>query len=237
MGRDGGRRSRGCARRAARPPCTPPGRSPRCGGTSPSPRATPRLSGSAPPDRLVPAPRATTGTPAAWQRRSTSTSCASSSGIATAAGQLAIHREAVALVRPRFLGRGEQRCRRQDRCELGVDGRIEHRVGRAEEGTGTCRTLPEPAFRPIIPHRGRHAGAAAGPGPPEDGVFGPCYTRRRAFLRIRAPGAFRGRLRRPTDTATPETPHAPITACFACSRWRAPPRSPFRPRRRSRKPR
>ena len=47
---------------------------------------TPRLSGSAPPDRLVPAPRATTGTPAAWQRRSTSTSWASLSGIATAAG-------------------------------------------------------------------------------------------------------------------------------------------------------
>ena len=47
---------------------------------------TPRLSGSAPPDRLVPAPRATTGTRAAWQRFRISTTCASFSGIATAAG-------------------------------------------------------------------------------------------------------------------------------------------------------
>src|SRR6185369_1254188 len=48
--------------------------------------STPLLCGSAPPERLVPAPRATTGTPAAWQRLSTSTSCASFSGSATAAG-------------------------------------------------------------------------------------------------------------------------------------------------------
>ena len=41
---------------------------------------------SAWPDRLVPAPRATTGTCAAWQSRRIATTCASVSGSSTAAG-------------------------------------------------------------------------------------------------------------------------------------------------------
>ena len=71
----------------------------------------------------VPAPRATTGTRAAWQRSRIATTCASFSGSATAAGSSRIHREAVALVGPRVLRRGQERRRRQDRGELGVDER------------------------------------------------------------------------------------------------------------------
>ena len=47
---------------------------------------TPSRCGSAPPDRLVPAPRATTGTRAAWQMRRIAATCASVSGSTTAAG-------------------------------------------------------------------------------------------------------------------------------------------------------
>ena len=44
------------------------------------------FSGMAPPDRLVPAPRATTGTSSARQARSTAWTCISDSGSTTAIG-------------------------------------------------------------------------------------------------------------------------------------------------------
>ncbi len=47
---------------------------------------TPRRCGSAPPDRPVPAPRATTGTPFAWQIRRTAATCSSESGSTTSSG-------------------------------------------------------------------------------------------------------------------------------------------------------
>ena len=49
---------------------------------------TPSALGMAPPDRPVPAPRATTGTPSAWQVRSTAATCASVSGRATTSGRV-----------------------------------------------------------------------------------------------------------------------------------------------------
>jgi hypothetical protein len=49
--------------------------------------STPSPGGSAPPESPVPAPRGTTGTPSAWQARSTSRTCASVSGSATTIGR------------------------------------------------------------------------------------------------------------------------------------------------------
>jgi hypothetical protein len=48
---------------------------------------TPTALGIAPPESPVPAPRATTGTPSAWQVLSTAATCASVSGSATASGR------------------------------------------------------------------------------------------------------------------------------------------------------
>ena len=76
---------------------------------------TPSACGIAPPDRPVPAPRATTGTPSAWQVLSTAATCASVSGSATTSGRCAVGGEAVALVGRGVLGVPDQRVRRQHR--------------------------------------------------------------------------------------------------------------------------
>jgi hypothetical protein len=48
--------------------------------------STPSETGSAPPERPVPAPRATHGTPASWQARTTSRTCSAVPGSTAAAG-------------------------------------------------------------------------------------------------------------------------------------------------------
>ena len=47
---------------------------------------TPPSTGSAPPERPVPAPRATNGTPSAWQARTTACTASAVSGWQTSAG-------------------------------------------------------------------------------------------------------------------------------------------------------
>ena len=47
---------------------------------------TPSATGSAPPDRPVPAPRATNGTPCSWQSRTTAATCSAVSGRTTSSG-------------------------------------------------------------------------------------------------------------------------------------------------------
>jgi hypothetical protein len=102
------------------------------------------LFGIAPPDSPVPAPRATTGTPRAWQ--------ACSLGLRQGNGQrpLAVRREAVALVRTRLFGVPQDRVRRQHGAQGGQqpvqqaglrgDGGVERSV-HALEGTAV-RTGP-----------------------------------------------------------------------------------------------
>ena len=120
-------KSRGCARRVARPPCTPPGRSRRCGETSPSRRRRRRLSRQRAAGQARPGAARDNGHAGRMAAAQHFDELRFVFGNRDGRGQLAIHREAVALVGPRLLGRSQQRGRRQDRCELGVDGRIEHR--------------------------------------------------------------------------------------------------------------
>ncbi len=80
------RKSPDCARRAARPRCMSRGSMLRIRLNLASESTTPSRCGIAPPDSPVPAPRATTGTRAAWHSLRIATTCASSSGRMTACG-------------------------------------------------------------------------------------------------------------------------------------------------------
>ena len=123
--------------------------------------------------------------------------------------QLAVHRQAVALVRPRLLGRREQRRRRQDGRELGVDGGIEHqgRIRAAGIGRAVGARLPAPS---IIPHR-RPQGTATGASP--QGPFRSMAIRSGAVcLESGASGA----LRRGIIATSPNQENTMRTSRFLC---------------------
>ena len=78
---------------------------------------TPAACGSALPDRPVPAPRATTGTCNAWHSRSTCGDLSVAFRQHDHHGQLAIERQAIALVRARVLFVNKDAMRRQNSRE------------------------------------------------------------------------------------------------------------------------
>jgi hypothetical protein len=75
----------------------------------------------APPDRPVPAPRATTGAPIAWQALSTACTCASDSGSATTSGPLAVGGQAVAFIGRRLFLVPDEAVGGQHRLQGGHD--------------------------------------------------------------------------------------------------------------------